>query len=79
MVGSRTDWKYDTRRSYHLVVEAAQRLICKDEEARSRFLVVPYSSPLVHYLPVSLNISGVPTFYIAIWGTSRHGKSACAR
>ena len=28
-------------------MEAAQRLVCKEEEARKSFLVVPYSSPVV--------------------------------
>ncbi len=34
-------------RANHLVVESAQRLLCKEEEARRSFLVVPYSSPVV--------------------------------
>ncbi len=37
----------DLHRANHLVVEAAQRLVCKEEEARKSFLVVPYSSPVV--------------------------------
>ena len=43
-------------------MEAAQRLICKEEEGRRSFLVVPYSSPAVCFPwhPSTALIPGLP-------------------